>query len=394
MYLFGVFQDAVVAAFESSVTAYSFAPTIATVISGLLSPVVGARLVARGRPGWSIRTAMMTGSVAIGAGLLLISRAGSLPMVTLPFALLVAPGVVFLGPLVTQAMVTNWFDLRRGQALGIVAAGTTVGGAVVPPCAGWLIEVLGWRDAMALLGSAMLLLSLPLVAWLARSTPADVGESHELGPAPSPQHETTVEEAPLSTAEILRLPVFWLVGVMFALQFAAGSLSVIYTVPYASQLGLGLAAGGGILGLRSLFGAMGKVALGRLSDHFPIRRVLLGVFAVEVLLTFLLIQSRDPLLFSILGLGLGFVGAAMLPLKGALVGLLFGRASFASAFGLLQMVATPFNLVMIPLGGWLYDQTGDYAMVFAAMIPLFALAGLLMLFVRPAAAQSAISKVR
>ena len=51
-------------------------------------------------------------------------------------------------------------------------------------------------------------------------------------------------------------------------------------------------------------------------------------------------------------------------------------------------------IVMIPFGGWLYDQTGDYAMVFAAMIPLFALAGLLMLFVRPAPAQSAVSKVR
>ena len=36
MYLFGVFQGAVVTAFATSVTAYAFAPTLSTVISGIL----------------------------------------------------------------------------------------------------------------------------------------------------------------------------------------------------------------------------------------------------------------------------------------------------------------------------------------------------------------------
>jgi len=197
-----------------------------------------------------------------------------------------------------------------------------------------------------------------------------------------PSKGAAAAESPDTTTELVRNPMLWLVGIMFGLQFSAGSLSVVFTVPYAEQLGLGLVAGASVLSLRSWFGALGKVVLGNLSDHLGVRRVIFGVYVVEILLTLLLIQTRDPLLFSIFGLGLGFVGAAMLPLKGALVGALFGRATFASAFGLLQTVALPFGLLIVPLGGYVYDRTGDYAMVFGGMIPLFGLAAVLLLFVK------------
>jgi MFS family permease len=382
VYLFGVFQSAMLETFESGVTLFGFAPAMSSVISGILSPIVGRSLTTRGRPGLSVRRMMVTGATSIGVGLVLVSRMESLASAGLFFALLVSPGTVMLGPLVTQAMATNWFDANRGRALGIVAAGTTVAGGVVPVVAALLIESFGWRDAMGILGVTMLAIPLPISALLARSSPEEVGEVADGIPL-SPEASAARPTAPLTTTELIRNRYLWLVGVMFGLQFSAGTLSVAYTVPYAQQLGLDLVTSASVLGLRSWFGALGKILLGWLSDGISPRRVIFGVYAVEIVLTILMIATRDPLYFSIFGVGLGFVGAAMLPLKGALVAQIFGPASFASAFGLLQTVALPFSFIMLPLAGFIYDTTGDWAVVFGCTIPLFASAALLLVFIKP-----------
>mgnify|MGYP001818815787 FL=1 len=86
-------------------------------------------------------------------------------------------------------------------------------------------------------------------------------------------------------------------------------------------------------------------------------------------------------------IGLGFVGGAALRLKGDLIGVLFGRSSFASAFGLLQTVGVPFQLLLVPLGGYIRDVTGDYAAVFGATIPLFGIATVLLFFEKPTASR-------
>lgn len=383
MYLFGVFQNAMLETFSTGVAMFSLAPSIFSGISGTLSPFVGRSIVTRGRPGLSIRNVMLAGAVSIGVGLILISRMESMGSAALLFALLVAPGTVMLGPLVTQAMVINWFDATRGQALGIVAAGTTVAGGVVPVLAAALIEAFGWRDAMAILGLIMLAIPLPIVAFFARSSPEEIGEQPD-GVMPSGDDAPSLmPEVPLTTQQLLRSRYLWLAGAMFGFQFSAGTISVVFTVPYAQQLELGLVASAAVLSLRSWFAALGKVLLGRLSDRLGARRVFFGIFAVEIVLTLLLIQARTPLPFIVFGIGLGFVGGAALPLKGALVGELFGRASFASAFGLLQTVGLPFQLLLIPLAGYVRDRTGDYAMVFAGTIPLFVLAAILLLVIKP-----------
>jgi MFS family permease len=262
-----------------------------------------------------------------------------------------------------------------------------VAGGIVPVVAALLIESFGWRDAMGILGVTMLAIPLPISALLARSSPEEVGEVADGMPVAGASGARA--EAPHTTRELLRNRYLWLVGIMFGLQFSAGTLSVSYTVPYAQQLGLDLVASASVLGLRSWFGALGKILLGWLSDGISPRRVIFGVYVVEIILTLLMIQTRDPLYFSIFGVGLGFVGAAMLPLKGALVAQIFGRASFASAFGLLQTVALPFSFIMLPLAGFIYDSTGDWAVVFGCTIPLFATAALLLVFIKPDEAHQA-----
>ncbi|MCA9503041.1 MAG: MFS transporter [Myxococcales bacterium] len=384
IYLFGVFQDEIVQGVGISVGQYSWAPTLASLTSGLLSPIVGRLLATHGRPGLAIPRVMIAGGVSMGLGLLAISRIESPWLLPLAFTALVAPGTVMMGPLAASAMVTNWFASRRGRALGLVAAGTTVGGMLAPPIAAGLIEALGWRAALGVLGVSLFLVPVPIVAAFARTSPEEEGE-HPDGVDPAASGPGGVGaaaiEGPATTGQLLRDRDFWLIGIVFGLVFASGSIGVAFTIPYASQLGLPLVGGAAIGGARAGAAALGKVLLGGLSDRLGVRRVLLGVIGAQALLVLLLIRTRDPVLFTLLGVGAGFVGGASLPLKSAMIGQAFGRASFASAMGLAQTVALPFA-ALLRVAGAVHDRTGDYANVFALTIPILLLAAVVLLFVR------------
>jgi len=381
IYLFGVFQDALVESFGTNVATFAWAPTLFMLVSGVLSPLIGRSLATRGRAGLSIKHVMLVGAIMIGLGLIVLSRMQALLSAAGVFVLLVVPGAILLGPLLGQAMITNWFTARRGWALGIVSAGTTVGGMLTPPLAAFLIESLGWRDAMAILGVLAIAIVVPCVWFLVRDRPEDVGEHPDGVP---PGVSTGISGAPeaSSTGELLRDPYLWLVGMTFGLLFSAGMISTIFTVPYATQLGLPLLGGAFIASVRAGSAACGKIVLGTLSDRLGIRGVLYAVIATEVVLTSLLVQTRDPVLFTLLGVAIGFVGGSPLPLKAALVGSIFGRANFPAAMGLVQTAGMPFQLFMVPLAGAIYQSTGTYAAVFGLTIPCFLLAGVCLAFIR------------
>ncbi len=376
IYLFGVFQDALVEAFDTSVAVLSYGPSLFTLASGVLSPLIGRLLATSTRSGLSIRSVMFAGALALGFGLIGLSRAPSLPIAAVVFGGAIAPGAILMGPLLGQALVTNWFDADRGRMLGIVSAGTTVGGMLMPPLAAQLIVALGWRDSMATLGVLALALMLPAIAFLVRDRPARAIVEAAAGSSDS------VPDESVSTSALLRDPRLWLVGLAFGFIFSAGMISTIFMVPYATQIGISLELGAVVAGARAGFAAVGKIAFGTLADRFGVRPVLWSVVASEAILTGVLIATREPWLFIAIFVSIGFVGGAPLPLKATMAGQLFGRDNFPAAMGLLQTLATPFQLVLVPVGGYVYTQTGTYASVFMLTIPCFVLGGLLPVFLR------------
>jgi sugar phosphate permease len=391
IYLFGVFQDALVEAFSTDVATLSLAPALFTAISGLLSPVVGRSLATQRQAGLSIRWAMIAGALAIGTGLVFVSRSGSLPAATAAYALLVVPGAILLGPLVGQTLITNWFDASRGRALGIVSAGTTCGGVVLPPIAATWIEWLGWRDAMLALGALVIVVAIPIVGFCVRDTPSEVGE-HPDGRPPSSAVDSEAGSASLtdapSSSGLLRDPRLWLSGIAFGGISVAGLISTVFTVPYATELGIPLVGGSLIVAMRAGSAALGKIVLGSVSDRFGPRPVLLAIVVLEIVLTLFLVQTHEPWLFAALGVAIGFVGGAPLPLKAAWIGQLFGRERFAAALGLLSPIGLPLTLFMVPLAGWLYQRVGTYAAAFGLAIPCFAVGGICLALVRLQASRS------
>jgi MFS family permease len=117
----------------------SFAYSSASFMTGVLGIAMG-RLVDRLSP----RPLVLTGAVVMGAGLVLLSRMHALWQLYVLYGLMIG-GLgtgCFLIPLLTN--VGFWFDRHKGLAIGAVMAGQSLGGAIMPSVARYLLAHMAW----------------------------------------------------------------------------------------------------------------------------------------------------------------------------------------------------------------------------------------------------------
>ena len=103
--------------------------------SGILGPLQGW-LIDKFGPRMMVRVGMLM----FGAGFILFSQTDSVLDYYLTFALMAA-GSSIAGFLTVATTVVNWFERRRGVAMGIAMSGFGVGGLLVPALAYSLTSV-------------------------------------------------------------------------------------------------------------------------------------------------------------------------------------------------------------------------------------------------------------
>ena len=71
-------------------------------------------------------------------------------------------------------VVANWFQVKRGMAMGVAIAGVSAGGMIMVQVAAAVIQAGGWRDAYTALALPVLLVVFPLVLLVVRTRPPEV----------------------------------------------------------------------------------------------------------------------------------------------------------------------------------------------------------------------------
>ncbi|MBL8188091.1 MAG: MFS transporter [Acidobacteria bacterium] len=221
-------------------------------------------------------------------------------------------GNVFSGGLSHQVILSHWFVKHRGTALSIAYLGISFIGAVsarfvVKP----LSETFGFRMALQLM-AGLLLLTWPLVWWVMKEKPADLGLL--------PDGEASSETAPVAASEsltpqqILRQRAFWVLligGCCSTGAFAAVSQHlklILKDSGFNDQNALNLAFSQTMLVLL-IASAAGRLLVGRLSDRLPKRHVLTLAYlllAMALPMLFFVKAPATPYLFATLfGLAMG-----------------------------------------------------------------------------------------
>jgi len=152
---------------DRGVTAGAF--SFGFVVSAAASPLIG-RLMDRLGP----RSVMELGVALMAGGLLLA------PLTTQPWHLyltigvMVGAGSVCLGYSGQSLYLPNWFNRRRGLAIGLAFAGVGVGSVTLLPWVQIMIDQGGWRTACTAIGLLILVVLAP-INLLLRKRPEDLG---------------------------------------------------------------------------------------------------------------------------------------------------------------------------------------------------------------------------
>ena len=155
---------------QISSTSITTAYMIATLFAAFLLPQIG-KLVDKFGP----RIVLIYTVILLGIGCLIFGTASNFLMLAVAFGFLrfFGQGTLMLG---SANIITQWFDKKRGFALGLMGLGFALSMGIHPPISDFLITNYGWRSAWVIIGLSTWILMLPPLIFLAIDKPEDVNE--------------------------------------------------------------------------------------------------------------------------------------------------------------------------------------------------------------------------
>lgn len=351
---FGLYFAPVETAFGWTRTEVSLGVSIALLAAGAVSPFVG-RLADRQGP----RLVVLIGALLGAGGMMLLSTASALWHWYLYSGLmgLAVAMAFFIG---LQALAANWFEQRRGKALGLLGLGVSLGGFALVPVVRLMIDTLGWEGSLQLSAGLVLVLYLPLVFFVFRNGPARQADgSHPDAPVAAAGTLPTAEGVSLRTA--MRTPIFWTLTLGISLYFYAAFGLVVHSVPFFEDEGFSASEAAGFLSAMAGVSILSRIVLAATVDRarrFERVAMLLAISGMITLGLLLIGTSPGVIVVFVLFWSIADTGPALIePLS---LSRAFGAAHFGSILGAVSVVRTVAMLASAGVAGAIFDGTGSY----------------------------------
>jgi len=382
-YSYGVFFKAIAADFGGSRLGVAIGLTVTNAVGAVAAPYVGRAL-----DKYPLRNVMGVGALFMALGFLGLSFVQNELQFYLVLGLFIGFGASSMGNLATSKLVTNWFDKRRGTALGIAAAGVSLSGVIMPYISAELIENFGWRQGFLVYSAFTFLVVVPLIFRLVISRPEDVGlrpdgamplradDGSLVPPAPRP----TLPK--LGMLELFKQHNFRMIVLTFSLLFCCMSATLTHMIPRLTDFGYSLVEASLVMSMCAGFGVVGKLSFGWLSDRLSVRKVMAVVIFMQFTGQYLMYSSMEYLTFAIGASMFGYGVGGVVPMHGAVVGKTFGRDRFGAVLGLMRPAMFPIQILGVPFAGWIFDISGSYDLAFQVFLGLYFLAALAVSFYR------------
>jgi MFS family permease len=360
---------------------YGLGPALTFLMAGFFAPIAGYLLQR-----FNSRMMMIAGCFILGTGVLIYSQANSANMVYIAHILL-GTSLGFVGVLVNTVLISNWFDKKRGTALGIVLTGTSFGGVLIPQISTPLIQTYGWRTAMILVSLIIWIILLPAVIFFVKNRPSEIGllPDGEVNLPKTEVESTKTEDRYLqgyTLGEAIKTPIFWIFSFCAALIFYAifvvsQQLNLYLQSP---KIGFTPAQASSVQSLLFGLSVFGKFLYGFLSDKVSTTKVMLISASTMFIstLTFLYFDSNTVYLFAVL-FGLNYGGTFVL--LQLLVADYFGLKEYGKILGAVTVIETIGGALGTIITGRLADAYGgDFTVAFYGLIVVTGIALLMVLF--------------
>jgi MFS family permease len=353
----------------------------AFVTTALIAPILG-RILDR----YSPKRVILVGIGIVSASYVLLSNAETLLQFYFAVSLGMGLGMACMGGLAWHRVVISWFDHWRGRAISIAVMGASLSGVMMPPLVTWLVDSYGWRLGFTAFAASTAVILLPLVYWLMKDRPDEIGEVRDGRKYVAiHQHEMVQIDEDVRewrVTDMLRNPAFWSIGIMFGSMSCVYNAVMLHLFGHLLDIDIELGTAALVLSVTALFAFLGKPIVGWLSD-FAGAKVTIWLALICQGCALLLFSVADglTLVFAAGSLyGLGYSG--MSPLRTFSLSTALGSNTYATASGVLRWVEAPLVLSASPLAGWIYDTTGSYQMAFLILAGLMFVACLGPFFIK------------
>jgi MFS family permease len=253
---------------------------------------------------------------------------------------------------------------RRSWAMGVAAAAGSFGQFLMVPVEGWLIQSIGWQQALVFLGMACLLM-IPLAIGLREPAFIHAG--------PGAVRRQSIGQAVIEAFAYRSFQ--WLMAGYFVCGFQVVFIGV-HMPSYLKDRGMSPEVASYALALIGLFNVVGTYVAGALGQRMPKPRILSAIYLLRALgISLFLLAPLSPLSVYLFSAFMGLLWLSTVPPTSAIIAQIFGVTHLSMLAGFAFFSHQLGSFTGVWLGGFLYDRTGSYDLIWYGCIALGVLAG-------------------
>ena len=324
-----------------------FALAIATqnLMWGLSQPVAG--MIA---DRFGTARVLALGGLLYGLGIYGMAQASSPSMLYMTGGLLVGLGMSGASfPLVLAALGRMVPERRRTLAFGITTAAGSLGQFLLVPLGQQFLVVYGWPTALVLL-ALLVALVIPLAT-------AMRGRGQESAGVAKQSMGQALREAGRHSGYLYLTAGFFVCG--FHVSFIGTHMPA-----YVTDRGLSAEIGAWSLATVGLFNVLGAILAGILGNRFQ-KKILLSLIylARAMIITVFIMLPISPATVLLFSAAIGLTWLSTVPLTSAIVAQIFGPRYMATLFGFVFLSHQFGSFLGVWLGGYMFDRSGSYDVV-------------------------------
>jgi len=248
---------------------------------------------------------------------------------------------------------------RRSWAMGMAAAAGSFGQFLMVPVEGFLINHFGWQDALLVLAATALVI-VPLATGLKEPGFARAAQAQ-------PREQTVrhaLHEAFGHRSFLLLTAGYFVCG--FQVVFIG-----VHMPSYLKDHGMAPQVASYALALIGLFNVVGTYVAGVMGQRLAKRHILSFIYLMRsVAISLFLLAPLTPASVYVFAAAMGLLWLSTVPPTNAIVAQIFGVQHLSMLGGFVFFSHQIGSFMGVWLGGYLYDRTGSYDVVWYIAVAL------------------------
>ncbi len=349
-----------------------------------LSIILSGKYYDRYGPKWVI----IISNVLLSIGFMGLAFIDSFWQFLILYGIVAALGMGGTSVSLFAALMTKWFEKRRGFAVSSGLAGSCMGQFVLVPVFTIFVLRYGWRVSYFYISLVMLVTITLLTLFIIKGDPHDLGlEPYGHKNKESPGDRSVSESADIALTDLgltdaMKTSSFWVFMIVMIICGSGDFLITTHLIPMVTDYNISAATAGNMLAWLGLMSLAGILIVAPISDITGVKIPISLTMLLRVCLFLLILNYQSRVSFYIFSCAFGFTLLITAPLNAILVGRLYGFTHVGLISGFISTIHHLGGGFWVYVGGELFDRTESYRLILAVSTGMAFFAGLIGLVIK------------